>query len=85
MEGDVENERLVGLVSLMKDKVKKILFGEVTVVERLTTEEELLVALWKWFGVKLSEQEIAGIMGRPTELESSKDTPLEQRLENIKE
>ena len=42
--------------------------GKTTVVEDCMTEEQRVHALEKWFGIKLTEEEKAGIRGWVTEL-----------------
>ena len=52
----------------MNGVVKENLGGKTKVVEDCRTEEERLEALEKWFGMRFTEEEKAGIKGWGTEL-----------------
>lgn len=62
------NEELVGEIKLYENEVRRRINGESELLATLTTEEERVQALDKYFGVKLSEPEVLGIEGTTTQL-----------------
>ncbi|KKK14155.1 hypothetical protein P175DRAFT_0560120 [Aspergillus ochraceoroseus IBT 24754] len=65
---DESGERLQGLYIMAEKEVKRRIHGKTEVVETLENEEDRVNALAKWFGMHLSEYEIAGIQGLASEL-----------------
>ncbi|KAH0565856.1 hypothetical protein GP486_000753 [Trichoglossum hirsutum] len=63
--GDTE-----GVLILFQNEVKARIGGEVSVMEKLQSEEQRIKALEKWFGILLTEEEKKGIRGLVTELKS---------------
>lgn len=63
-----EEGKFVGWVFLKGDKVVRVEKGVAEEVDRYVTEEERVKGLEKWFGVKLTEEERAGIKGWSSEL-----------------
>ena len=64
----MESGELVGEIRLYENEVRRRIKGESELLATLTTEEERVQALDKYFGVKLSEPEVLGIHGMITEL-----------------
>jgi hypothetical protein len=64
----LEDEQIVGDITLAGNEVKKRIRGESTVLALCTSEEERLKSLDEFFGVKLSSAERDGIRGMITEI-----------------
>lgn len=64
----MENEEIVGDIRLYENEVRCRVRGAPTLLETLRTEEERVLALEKYLGVKLSEPEVLGIHGMITQL-----------------
>lgn len=60
--------KIVGKVMLVNGTVKRNMGGKTEVVQVCTTEAERVSALKTWFGITLTDQEVAGIKGSATEL-----------------
>jgi arylamine N-acetyltransferase len=71
MLDDPETKSLIGTLTLFKDEVRKRVGHEITVLEKFTSEAQRVAGLEKWFGIHLTSEEKAGIMGLATELFSS--------------
>jgi arylamine N-acetyltransferase len=67
-------EKVIGKVMLINGTVKRNLGGRTEVVEECETEEQRVMALKKWFGITLSEEEKRGIKGYVSELKSNEIT-----------
>lgn len=61
-------EEPVGVVMLAGNEVKRRIGGKTEYLATCKTEDERVEALEKWFDVRLSSQERAGIMGTVTQL-----------------
>lgn len=59
-------EEVYGKRMLVNGLVKENLGGKTQVVKECKTEEERVAALREWFGIELTEQEIAAIKGHKT-------------------
>ena len=64
----MESGEIVGEIRLYENEVRRRVRGDSELLATLTTEEERVQALEKYFGIKLSEPEILGIHGMITEL-----------------
>ncbi len=64
----LEEEEVVGTVTLLGGDVKRRIRGETEQLESCETEEQRVKALEKYFGIVLSEEERNGIHGTVTEL-----------------
>lgn len=62
--------KVVGKLMLVNGVVKRNVGGKTEVVEVCSTEPERIDALKKWFGIELTEEEIAGIKSTVTELKT---------------
>ncbi|PWY88827.1 cysteine proteinase [Aspergillus sclerotioniger CBS 115572] len=65
LRGDVN---IIGKVMLVDKLIKVNLGGKTRVVHEFTTEEGRMQALWKYFGIRLTEEEKEGIRGWDKEL-----------------
>jgi arylamine N-acetyltransferase len=63
-----EEAVLVGDITLFNSEVTRRVGGKSEVVQKLESETDRVEALKKWFGIKLSQEEIEGIRGMSTEL-----------------
>lgn len=61
-------EKVVGKLMLVNGVVKRNMGGKTEVVEVCSTEPERISAMKNWFGIGLTEDEIAGIKGTVMEL-----------------
>ena len=66
-----EGTRLGGVVMLVGGEVTRRLKGKKETVMVCETEEERVEALERWFGVRLSEEEKAGVRGKEVELKKA--------------
>ncbi|KAF2726122.1 arylamine N-acetyltransferase 2 [Polychaeton citri CBS 116435] len=64
----LDDEEIYGKRMLVNGTVKENLGGRTQVVQECTTEEERVKALKTWFDLELTQEEIASIRGRNTEL-----------------
>lgn len=64
----MEEGELVGEIKLYGNEIRRRVRGKSELLETLTTEEERVKALEKYFGVRLSEPEVLGIHGMITQL-----------------
>lgn len=64
----MEGGELIGEIRLYENEVRRRIRGESELLATLTTEEERVQALDKYFGIELSEPEVLGIHGMITEL-----------------
>ncbi|KAL7941253.1 arylamine N-acetyltransferase 2 [Trichoderma barbatum] len=63
-KGDCEKEiHIVGKVMLVNNLVKLNMGGKTTVIIQFDSERERLSALWEYFGIRLTEEEIRSIRG----------------------
>lgn len=62
------DSKVIGKLMLVNGVVKRNVGGKTEVVEVCSTEPERIDALKKWFGIELTEDEIAGIKSSVTEL-----------------
>ena len=70
-EGGEEGEQVIfGKRMLVNNVVKENTGGKTRIVQVCRTEGERVEALQKWFGMTLSDDERAGIVGHVTELKS---------------
>ncbi|KAI3392441.1 hypothetical protein diail_5685 [Diaporthe ilicicola] len=60
--------KIVGKVMLVNGTVKRNMGGRTEVVQVCSTEPERISALKTWFGISLTDGEVAGIRGSVTEL-----------------
>ena len=60
--------KIVGKVMLVNGTVKRNTGGKTEVVQVCSTEAERISALITWFGISLTDEEVAGIRGSATEL-----------------
>ncbi|KAF2113129.1 arylamine N-acetyltransferase 2 [Lophiotrema nucula] len=68
-----EEEEIYGKRMLVYGTVKENLGGKTKVIQECKSEEERVKALEDHFGIKLSEDEISGIIGHSTELKGPKE------------
>lgn len=60
--------KIVGKVMLVNGSVKRNMGGKTEVLQVCSTEAERVSALKTWFGITLTDEEVAGIKGSATEL-----------------
>ncbi|KAG8161924.1 hypothetical protein KVR01_007689 [Diaporthe batatas] len=60
--------KIAGKVMLVNGTVKRNMGGKTEIVQACTTEAERVRALKTWFGITLTDEEVAGIQGSATEL-----------------
>ncbi|KAL2866627.1 arylamine N-acetyltransferase family protein [Aspergillus lucknowensis] len=65
---DEAEGELQGLYILAGKEVKRRIHGNTEVVQTLQDEEDRVKALEKWFGMRLLDHEVAGIVGLGTEM-----------------
>jgi arylamine N-acetyltransferase len=65
---DPETERIVGDVTLFGSEIKKRRYGKSEVLMEIEGEEDRVLALEKYLGIKLTGKEREGIKGMSTEL-----------------
>jgi len=65
---DVERRAITGKLMMLQGTLKRNLGGKTEIVKECKTEEERVQALKEWFGIELTEEEVAGIKGEVTEL-----------------
>ena len=63
-----EKNQLEGTISLFRDEVKRKINGGVVESEKFNTEDERVQGLERWFGIRLTEDEKAGIRSLGSEL-----------------
>ncbi|KAH8671906.1 hypothetical protein BGZ60DRAFT_406140 [Tricladium varicosporioides] len=68
VEDDEREEGIVGKIMLVNGEVKRNDGGKTSVVKICKNEQERVAALKEYFGIDLTEEEIAGIRGRKVEL-----------------
>ncbi|KAL8383532.1 hypothetical protein RB595_010641 [Gaeumannomyces hyphopodioides] len=66
--GDGARPRAKGTIVLHKDEVKQTIRGKSKLLERLTSEEQRIRALEKYFGLVVSPEQAACIKGRGSEI-----------------
>lgn len=64
-----EGSEIVGKVMLADGVIKRNMGGKTQVVQECKTEAERIDALKRYFGIRLTEEQIGGIKGTRTELE----------------
>lgn len=64
------DNRITGKLMLVNGTIKRNMGGKTEVVEVCKTELERIKALEKWFGITLTEEEVAGIQNTVTELKN---------------
>ena len=67
-EGESEGSEIYGKRMLVNDTVKENLGGKTNVVEKFRNEEDRIAGLERWFGIRLTNDEVKGISGWKTEL-----------------
>jgi arylamine N-acetyltransferase len=65
---DPETERIVGDVTLFNGDIKKRRYGVSESLMEIRGEGDRVVALERWLGIRLTEEEVKGIEGLGTEL-----------------
>ena len=69
---DTRGEKAIGTATMVGRSVsKRIGSGKSEVMQEFKSEAERVTALEQWFGVKLRDDEINGIVGMPTEIRAS--------------
>lgn len=63
-----EDGEIAGTLSLLQNEVRERRGKDLKTLQSLRTEKERVAALKKWFRIELSEEEIAGIVGTPSEI-----------------
>jgi len=64
----MEEDELVGEVKLSGNEVRRRINGKTELLATLMSEDDRVEALKKFFGIILSEPEVMGIHGMPTEI-----------------
>ena len=57
----VEQEKIVGSVTLIKETIRKSVRAERKAIKECTTEDERVESLREIFGIELSKEEVDGI------------------------
>ncbi|KAH7383993.1 arylamine N-acetyltransferase 2 [Pyrenochaeta sp. MPI-SDFR-AT-0127] len=81
----VGDQEIYGKRMLINGVVKENLGGKTSVVQDCKTEEERLLALEKWFGMRFTEEEKRGIQGWGTELRGEGSEGVAHRLGKTRE
>ena len=63
-----KDEELVGMIIMDGDNLHKKVEGNVEPLETVKTEDERIRALKKYFGISLTEEEVNGILEKPSRL-----------------
>ena len=62
-----QSSRVTGKLMLVNEKIKRNMGGKTEVVEECVNEKQRILALSKWFGIRLTNEEEEGILGKVTE------------------